>query len=81
MLMSPQDRPATLRFDHNGFRVITPGGHVVCAVTAQAIPLEELRYWSVTRQEAYASCEVATLRLCGQKPREAKNPDAGSSAA
>ena len=68
--MSAADRPATLRFEHNGFRVVIPGAHVLCAVSAQAIPLEELRYWSVTRQEAYASCEVATLRLCGQKPRE-----------
>ena len=71
MLMSAADRPATLRFEHNGFRVVIPGAHVLCAVSAQAIPLEELRYWSVTRQEAYASCEVATLRLSGQKPREA----------
>ena len=71
MLMSAADRPATVRFEHNGFRVVVPGGHVVCAASGQAIPLEELRYWSVTRQEAYASCEIATLRLCGQKPRQA----------
>ncbi len=74
--MSAADRPATLRFEHNGFRVVIPGGHVFCAVTAQAIPLEELRYWSVTRQEAYASCEVATERLCGQKPHPQQDPEA-----
>ncbi len=66
MLMSPADRPATLRYEPNGFRVVSPGNHVVCAVTAAAIPLEELRYWSVERQEAYASPEIATRRLLGQ---------------
>jgi hypothetical protein len=44
----------------NGFRVLTPGDHVVCAVTGAAIPLDHLRYWSVARQEPYASSEVAT---------------------
>jgi hypothetical protein len=38
---------------------------VLCAVTAQKVPLEELRYWSVERQEAYASCEIATPQLAG----------------
>ena len=79
--MSAADRPATLRFEHNGFRVVIPGDHVVCAVTAQAVPLEELRYWSVTRQEAYASCEAATLRLSGQKPRPVQKPEAGATEA
>ena len=66
MLMSSSDRPATLHYDHNGFRVITPGYHVICAVSGAAIPLEALRYWSVTRQEAYASPELATKRLLGE---------------
>lgn len=66
MLMSSADRPATVRFEPNGFRMMSPGNHVVCAVTAAAIPLDELRYWSVERQEAYASPEVATRRMLGQ---------------
>ena len=66
MLMSATDRPALLRYEPNGYRVISPGKHVVCAVSAQAIPLEELRYWSVVHQEAYASCELATQRLLGK---------------
>jgi hypothetical protein len=41
------------------FRVLSPGDHVVCAVTRQPIPLEELRYWSVERQEAYATAEAS----------------------
>ena len=63
MLMSSADRPATLQYQPNGFRVLSPGSHVVCAVTGERIPLEALRYWSVARQEAYAGPEVATPHL------------------
>jgi hypothetical protein len=35
---------------------------VRCAVTGQAIPLEELKYWSVERQEAYATPEAVLER-------------------
>lgn len=63
MLMSANDRPAVLQYGPNGFRVVSPGNHVVCAVTSEQISLEELRYWSVEHQEAYASPDVATRRL------------------
>lgn len=65
MLMNSGDRVATLLYGPNGFRVIRPGHHVLCAVTGEMIALEELRYWSVERQEAYASPEIATRRLAG----------------
>ena len=65
MLMNSGDRAATLLFGPNSFRVIKPGHFVLCAVTGEPIPLEELRYWSVDRQEAYASPEIATSRLTG----------------
>ncbi|QBM76779.1 DUF2093 domain-containing protein [Sphingomonas sp. AAP5] len=60
MLMSNTDRPARLHFMANGFRVLAPGDHVVCAVTATRIALDDLRYWSVAKQEAYASAALAT---------------------
>lgn len=66
MLMRSGDQAAQLIYGPNGFRVMRPGNHVRCAVTGEAIPLEELRYWSVDRQEAYASPEIATRRLLGQ---------------
>lgn len=66
MLMSSNDRPATLQYGPNGFRVITPGAYVLCAVSGERIALEALRYWSGVRQEAYASPEHATRRLLGQ---------------
>ena len=65
MLMNSGDRVATLLYGPNSFRVIRPGHYVLCAVTGEPIPLEELRYWSAERQEAYASAEIATRRLTG----------------
>lgn len=65
MLMS-SDTSAMLRYEPNGFRVIRAGHHVNCAVSGRMILLEELRYWSVERQEPYASPELATRRLLGE---------------
>ena len=67
MLMSSSERAATLHYQPNGFRVMKPGSHVLCAVTGEAIQLEALRYWSVARQEAYANCAVAVQRLAGTR--------------
>ncbi len=66
MLMKSGDQAAQLIFGPNGFRVMRPGNHVVCAASGAAVPLEELRYWSVERQEAYASAALAARRLLGQ---------------
>lgn len=63
MLMSSNDKPATLQFGPNGFRVVTPGSYVLCSVSGERIALEALRYWSAERQEAYASPDLATRRL------------------
>lgn len=60
MLMNNAARPAKLHYMMNGFRVLAPGEHVVCASTGATIALEDLRYWSVERQEAYASATIAT---------------------
>lgn len=63
MLMSSADRPAKLAYGPNGFRVLSPGHYVTCAVTGEKIALEALRYWSADRQEPYATAEIATRRL------------------
>jgi hypothetical protein len=44
---------AKIRYLDADFQVISPGSFVRCAVTGEAIPLEELKYWSVARQEPY----------------------------
>ena len=60
MLMSNgAGRQARLRYLANGFRVLSSGDHVVCAVSGEQIPLETLRYWSVAKQEPYASAELS----------------------
>ena len=59
MLMSNNRGPARLQYMHGTFRVLSAGDHVLCAVTGQPIPLEQLRYWSVERQEPYASAAAS----------------------
>ena len=44
---------AALHYGDGEFAVLKPGRFVRCAVTEKPIPLEILRYWSPTRQEAY----------------------------
>lgn len=53
---------ATLRYLDGDFQVVTPGGFVRCAVTGLEIPLDELKYWSVLRQEAYADAAASLAR-------------------
>ncbi|MDB5684841.1 MAG: hypothetical protein JWM38_1259 [Sphingomonas bacterium] len=66
MLMSHSGRAARLHYQANGFRVLAAGDHVVCAVSGEKIPLDSLRYWSVARQEPYATAEIATQAETGR---------------
>ncbi|MFL6858157.1 MAG: DUF2093 domain-containing protein [Allosphingosinicella sp.] len=59
MLMQNRGREARLHYMAGTFRVLTNGDYVTCAATGRPIPLDELRYWSVERQEAYATAEAA----------------------
>jgi hypothetical protein len=54
---------ARVEYLDGDFRVTRPGAFVRCAVTGVPIPLDELRYWSVDRQEAYATPEAVLQRL------------------
>jgi len=54
---------AEVRFLDGDFRVMRPGAFVRCVVTGTPIPLEELKYWSVERQEAYVSPKAVLKRL------------------
>jgi hypothetical protein len=53
---------AKVQYLDGDFRVISPGAYVRCAVTGAKIPLEDLKYWSVDRQEAYATPEAVLER-------------------
>lgn len=65
MLMSNSDRAARLHYLANSFRVLTRGEYVPCAVSGEHIALEDLRYWSVARQQAYATAQHATRAMAG----------------
>jgi hypothetical protein len=54
---------ARVRYLDGDFQVMSPGSYVRCAVTGAEIPLDELRYWSVARQEAYADASAALKRF------------------
>jgi hypothetical protein len=66
---SPMSGEAEVKYLDGDFRVVRPGAFVRCAVTGVPIPLEELKYWSVDRQEAYASPQAVIERL---RPQAAK---------
>jgi len=59
MLMGGRTREAKLHYMDGTFRLLAAGDHVRCAVTGEIIPLEELRYWSVARQEAYVDAAAS----------------------
>jgi hypothetical protein len=58
----PGGREARIRYLDGDFQVTSPGAYVRCAVTGELIALDELRYWSVARQEPYASAAVSLAR-------------------
>jgi hypothetical protein len=74
-LLNRTDRPAPMpgeadvKYLDGDFRVVRPGAFVRCAVTGVPIPLEELRYWSVDLQEAYATPEAVLQRQSGSYAR------------
>ncbi len=58
----PPNGEAEVKYLDGDFRVVRPGSFVRCAVTGVPIALEELKYWSVDRQEAYVSPEAVLQR-------------------
>jgi len=64
-MLKRQDFPgdlARVRYGDAEFSVLTPGRFVRCAVSGALIPLDELRYWNVDRQEAYRGPAEALAR-------------------
>lgn len=57
----PGSGEAKIKYLDGDYRVIAPGAFVRCAITGTPIPLEELKYWSVARQEAYLDV-IASLK-------------------
>ena len=59
MLTSGRGREARLHYLAGTFRMLGAGDYVRCAETNVPIPIEQLRYWSVERQEAYVDAEAS----------------------
>jgi len=64
----PGAREARVRYLDGDFQVTSPGAFVRCAVTSESIPLDELKYWSVPRQEAYLNVAAALQRELEANP-------------
>jgi hypothetical protein len=64
------NRIAVIEYLDGDFRIVQTGSHVICAITGKTIPVDELRYWSVARQEAYvdASASLDAERKAGNLP-------------
>jgi hypothetical protein len=67
-------REAKIRYLDGDFQVVLAGSHVVCAVTGKVIPVDELRYWSVARQEPYvdATASLEAERRGGALPNQSR---------
>lgn len=65
----PGGPEAVLRYQDNEFTILRQGLFVVCAVSGARIPLDELRYWSVDRQEAYRGPEESLRRWRQQQEK------------
>ena len=70
----PGAREARIRYLDGDFQVTSPGAFVRCAVTGESIPLDELKYWSVARQEAYADCasSLEADKRAGMLPNQSR---------
>jgi len=60
---SSSSSEAKLQYMDGDFRVLKPGAFVRCAVTGALIAVEDLRYWSVERQEPYANPQAVRQSL------------------
>ena len=61
---------AKVRYLDADFQVMSPGTYVRCAVTGTSIPLDELKYWSVARQEAYVDARASSERELEERSRQ-----------
>lgn len=61
--MPPLNTEAQVEYLDSDIRILRPGTFVRCAVTGAPIALDDLKYWSAERQEAYAGPEAVLTRL------------------
>jgi hypothetical protein len=68
------NREAKIRYLDADFQILTPGSHVVCAMTGRPVLIDELKYWSVARQEAYvdAAASLEAEKRAGALPNQSR---------
>jgi hypothetical protein len=59
---------ARLRYLDGEVQILTNGAFVRCAVTGLPIPIDELKYWSVERQEPYVDAAASFKRYRSTTP-------------
>lgn len=64
--MDLPEREAVLLYGAGLYEVVRPGTYVTCAITGQRIAVTALRYWSVARQEAYATAAAGLTAERGE---------------
>ncbi|MVA27464.1 DUF2093 domain-containing protein [Agrobacterium vitis] len=66
------NREATVKYLDADFQITFPGSYVVCAITGRPITIDELKYWSVDRQEAYvdAAASLEAEKRTGNLPNQ-----------
>lgn len=60
--MSYNEIEAVVEYGDGSFIVIKHGTYVICSVSKKRIPLSDLKYWSVERQEPYLDAETSFIR-------------------
>lgn len=60
-ILDPNFTPseAQIQYLDADYVVIKPGSFVRCAITEKPIPVDDLKYWNVDRQEAYLDADAA----------------------
>lgn len=69
MMFSNGEGEAQLHYLSGDYEVLRHGSYVLCSISGEKIPLDELRYWNASRQEAYANCEISYRRELECDPR------------
>ena len=59
----PVGTEAQIEYLDGDYRIIKQGAYVRCFVTGAPVPLDDLRYWSAERQEAYSGPEAVLQRI------------------
>jgi len=57
-----QNGEAKLSYGSSDYLILEAGSYVICAVTGNKIPLDQLKYWSDEHQEAYIDAAASTKR-------------------